>query len=591
MGSSPTPGTIHLPRAAHHESAPGGCSLHDGILVEFTYLVLLAAGVGAISTLLKQPLIVGFIVVGVAAGPSSLDILSDTDAWELLSLTGISILLFVVGLRLDLDEIRSTGPVALLTGLGQVAFTSAVGYVLAQLLGFGIVASIYIAVALTFSSTIIIVKLLSDKREIDSLHGRIALGFLIVQDIVVVLVMIAISALGVDGEVDPVREGIAVVPKGAGLVAGIAIAMRWLVRPLFGLLARSQELLVLGAIAWAMSIAVLGEFLGFSTEVGAFLAGISLASTRFRDAIGNRLVSLRDFLLLFFFVTLGASLDLSLLSTQLVPAILLSLFVLIGNPIIVMLIMGMMGYRSRTGFLAGLTVAQISEFSLILGALGVGVGHIDEETLALITLVGIMTIGISTYMILYSHPIDDRIAPLLDIFERKIPHREEGEHETVLRPEVVVLGLGRFGGELLQRLVDRQKRVMGIDFDPQVVKFWEARGITVRYGDAEDPEVYSGIPTNVDWVISTLPTLHANMHLMDVLRGRGYRGRFALTAHRKSVAEALTAAGADLVLVPFAEAAAHAATYIAGEEADLEEHTALWLDPVSLAQDEAGELL
>ena len=196
---------------------------------------------------------------------------------------------------------------------------------------------------------------------------------------------------------------------------------------LLHMLARSQELLVLFGIAWAVALATVGYHLGFSKEVGAFIAGVSLASTPYRDALGARLVSLRDFLLLFFFIDLGARLDLGLLGAQLVESLLFSLFVLIGNPLIVMIIMGALGYRKRTGFLAGLTVAQISEFSLILGALGLSLGHIDAETMGLITLVGLITISASTYMIIFSHQLYERLAPWLQIFERRRPHREGGQ--------------------------------------------------------------------------------------------------------------------------------------------------------------------
>lgn len=556
--------------------------MHDGILVEFTYLVVLAATIGAVATLLRQPLVVAFIVVGVAVGPSGLDVLGDTEAWDLLSVAGISILLFVVGLRLDLDEVRDTGVVALVVGTAQVIVTFGAGFALALALRMDVISALYVAIALTFSSTIIVVKLLSDKREIDSLHGRISVGVLIVQDLLVVAVMIAISAVGVEGgegDASALRLGLEVVLKGALMVLGLAVVMRWLVEPLFSLLGRSQELLVLGAIAWAMSLAVIGEELGFSTEVGAFLAGISLASTRFRDAIGGRLVSLRDFMLLFFFVTLGASLDLSLLGSQVGLAILLALFVLVGKPLIVMSVMGVMGYRARTGFLAGVTLAQISEFSLILGTLGLGVGHIDEDTLALITLVGLITIAVSAYGISYSHWIYDQLSPALGSFERTDPHRESDDHADRAHPEIIVLGLGRFGGEILQRLTDRGRRTMGIDFDPQVMRFWEGRGIHVKYGDAEDPELYNSIPLSASWVVSTLPTMHANRQLMDVLRGRGYLGRFALTAHRRSVADSMSLAGADLVLVPFAEAAVQAADYICGTEVDTLGYTSRWIDP------------
>ena len=551
--------------------------MHDGMLVEFAGVLLLAAGLGGIAILLRQPLIIAFIAVGIIVGPTGADLISESEAWDLLAATGISLLLFVVGLRLDLDEIRATGPVALITGLGQVIFTSAIGFGLALALGLSAVPALYVAVALTFSSTIIIVKLLSDKREIDSLHGRIAVGFLIVQDIVVVLVMIAISALSVEGA-DPVREGVLVVLRGVAMVGGIYLAMRFVVPWLFAILARQQELLVLGAIAWAIALAVGGEMMGFSTEVGAFLAGVSLASTRFRDAIGARLVSLRDFLLLFFFVTLGAGLDLSLLGNQIVPAILLSLFVLIGNPLIVLAIMAVMGYRARTGFLAGLTVAQISEFSLILGALGLNVGHIDDDVMALITLVGLITIGTSTYLILYSHLIWERVAPVLSRFERATPYREQESDFSRLRANVIILGLGRFGGALARRLVETNHRVLAIDFDPAVVQSWTAEGLSVRYGDVEDPELYESLPLDVDWIVSSLPSLSTNLHLLEVLRWRGFAGRVALTAHTERAARTLTEHDADLVLVPFVEAAAHAAAYITGDESldYAPAHAAVW---------------
>jgi Kef-type K+ transport system membrane component KefB len=239
-------------------------------------------------------------------------------------------------------------------------------------------------------------------------------------------------------------EGILLVlGKGLLLLAGLSILMRFVLPRLVRLLARSKELLVLSAIAWVVSLATLGDYLGLSKEVGAFLAGVSLASTPFRESIGSRLVSLRDFLLLFFFVSLGARLDLTQVGGHFGAASLLSLFVLVGNPLIVMVIMGLMGYRKRTGFLAGLTVAQISEFSLILGALGLSLGHLDNGTMGLITLVGLITIGLSTYLILYSHPLYEWLAPWLRPFERKAPWRELAD-DAAAPPEadVVLFGLG-----------------------------------------------------------------------------------------------------------------------------------------------------
>jgi len=540
----------------------------DNIFVEIAALLLAAAAVGAFSVWLRQPLILGYILVGILVGPAMLGWVTARDQVDLLARLGISMLLFVVGLKLDLHLIRTLGPVALATGLGQVIFTSVIGYFLALPLGLNPVAAIYVAVALTFSSTIIIVKLLSDKREIDTLHGRIAVGFLIVQDIVVVLVMIGLSAYGMAGSSNELgRTLILLLLKGAALLVGIGLVMHYLLPWLLHHLARSLELLILFSIAWAVFLAILGDSLGFSKEVGAFLAGISLASTRYREAIGARLVGLRDFLLLFFFIDLGAQLDMGALGGQIGPAIVLSLFVLIGNPLIVMIIMGVMGYRRRTGFLAGLTVAQISEFSLILGALGITLGHIDKEVLGLITMVGLMTIGLSSYLILYSHPLYNRMGRWLRIFERKIPQREmNGEAgRPIPAVDVILLGLGRYGNHIARHLRERGLNILGVDFNPATVADWQKQGLQSVYGDAEDPEYPKTLPLNqARWVVSTIPQIDINLALLDTLHHYGYSGQKAVTAHSNRDAEILRESGADLILSPFADAAKEAADSVIG---------------------------
>jgi len=544
-------------------------STFSDVFTEMAVLLLMAAVIGAIAVRLRQPLIVAFIVVGILAGPSVLGWVSANDQVDLLAKLGIALLLFVVGLKLDLHIIRTMGPVALATGLGQVFFTSVIGYFLAIALGMSPVTALYVAVALTFSSTIIIVKLLSDKREVDTLHGRIAIGFLIVQDIVVVLVMIGLAALGEAGDVTGLgREAIAVLGKGALFIVAIGVLMRYVLTPLLHQLARSPELLVLFAIAWAVALGAAGAHLGFSKEVGAFLAGVSLASTPYREAIGSRLVSLRDFLLLFFFIDLGAGLELATLGAQVLPAIILSLFVLIGNPLIVIIILGVMGYRKRTGFLAGLTVAQISEFSLILGALGLSLGHIDTDTMGLITLVGLITISASTYMILYSHPLYERFAPWLGVFERQRAYREEAQDRNTQESgyDIVLFGLGRFGSAIARELQQRGHRVLGVDFDPELLHRQEAHDYTVRFGDAEDPEFLATLPlAQVNWVLSSVREKSINLALLHGLHNFAYQGRVAVTAHGARDARQLQEAGADRVLIPYADAAAETVDKLFGD--------------------------
>ncbi len=538
------------------------------VYYEIAAILAIAGVLGALGTALKQPLIISYIAAGIFVGPAVLGWATAASQVELMASIGIAVLLFVVGLKLDIGLISSVGPVALATGLGQVAFTSGVGFLIALALGFDTVAAVYVAVALTFSSTIIIVKLLSDKREIDSLHGRIAVGFLIVQDIVVVITMIVLSAFAGNEGVDLTTSLLRVAAMGAAFVIVIALLMRFVIPPVLERVARSPELLVMGAVAWAIALAALGDGLGFSKEVGAFLAGVSLASTKFREAIASRLVSLRDFLLLFFFIDLGTKLDVGSLGDQIVPAGIFSVFVLVGNPLIVVAIMGFMGYRRRTGFLAGLTVAQISEFSLILGALGVTLGHIGTDTLSLITVVGIVTIALSTYMILYSHVLYGRLEGPLRVFERDTPFREIATEEGDVGPvhvDAIVFGLGRFGARISAGLVDRGYRVLGVDFDPAAIREARKRGLPTQYGDAEDPELTGTLPLQqAKWIVSTTPLVDVGLALLHALREHGYTGKVILTAHTDSDADRLRAGGADLVLLPFVDAADQAVDLLTG---------------------------
>ncbi|MFN4282879.1 MAG: cation:proton antiporter [Alphaproteobacteria bacterium] len=535
----------------------------------------MAAAIGLVGIILRQPLIVSFIVVGLIAGPSALDIVRSGEQIGLLSELGIALLLFLVGIKLDIKLIRSLGAVSLMTGLGQVAFTSIFGFFIGLALGLDALTSLYVAVALTFSSTIIIVKLLSDKREIDSLHGQIALGFLIVQDIVVVLAMIVLSAVGIGAGEDRGFSNILVVlASGIGLVGLVVLFVRYAANPLTERLARAPELLIIFAIAQAAMFAAIGDFVGLGKEVGGLLAGISLASTPYRETIAARLAPLRDFLLLFFFISLGSTLDLSLLGSNVTGAVVFSIFVLIGNPLIVLAIMGAMGYRKRTGFLAGLTVAQISEFSLIFIAMGLSLGHVTQDALGLVTMVGLVTIAASTYMITYSHQLYRLCEPMLGVFERKAAPREADESA---RPgaqayEVLIFGLGRFGTAIGLRLKNKGCRVLGVDFNPLAVRRWRRLGLDAEFGDVSDPEFMAALPlAGAKWIGSTVP-VHptgvshddSRMTLFQIARAAGYDGRIAVTSHSESDSAEMLASGADIVLQPFQDAADRAVDLLTG---------------------------
>ena len=540
---------------------------------ELAAILVIAGVIGVLALKLRQPLIISYIITGIVAGPAVLGWASGGSEIKLLSSIGIAVLLFVVGLKLDVGLIRSVGPVALATGLGQIVFTSLFGFLLSLGLGFAPVKAIYIAVCLTFSSTIIIVKLLSDKREIDSLHGRIAVGFLVVQDIAVILAMILLTSFTAAGSGGIAAQGIRLLLVGTAFVLGTAATMRWVMPPLLGRLAQNQELLVLFAVAWAVGLAALADGVGFSKEVGAFLGGVSIASTAYREAIASRLTGLRDFLLLFFFIDLGSGINLTAAGMQLWPAVVLSLFVLVGNPLIVVAIMGVMGYRRRTGFLAGLTVAQISEFSLILAALGLRLGQIGEAEVSLITLVGVITIALSTYMILGSDRLYAWLEGPLRIFQRATPFSElKGSISGPAKVDVVLLGLGRYGSAIVRQLRAHDLSILGIDFDPQALRLAAAQGLPVQYGDSEDPEFTASLPlSSATVVVSTLPSLESNAAIRHGLESAGFRGQFIATAHDETEVVKLESIGAQRTLLPFLDAAERAAELIVDDLRELQQ--------------------
>jgi Kef-type K+ transport system membrane component KefB len=539
------------------------------IFYEIALLVLLSAALGFLGLILRQPLIVAFIALGVLAGPDAMGLVDSTEFIETLSQISIAVLLFLVGLKLDLTLVKNLGKVALATGLGQVGFTSLFGFLICLALGLSPLVSLYIAVALTFSSTIIIVKLLSDKHEIDALHGKIALGFLIVQDIFVVLAMVVLSAVGVGatGDNGSFMEILWLLLGGVLTIGFVALFIRYLAEPMLRHIARSPELLVIFAVGWAAGLAALGDYVGFGKELGGLLAGVSLASTQYREAIGSRLASLRDFLLLFFFIDLGAGLDLSTLGAQIWPAMILSLFVLIGNPLIVLAIMGYMGYRKRTGFLAGLTVAQISEFSLIFMAMGVTIGHVGEDAMGLVTLVGLVTIALSVYMITFSHQIYAWLEPVLGWAERSDPFREtqdEGQERSDY--DYVIFGLGRYGCRIGSALRKKGYNVLGVDFDPEALSHWRSMDMDAHFGDATDPEFTAHLPlAQVKAVVGAVPRgrlaltqSDPQMAMVHGLRAANYEGRIVVSVNNDAEAKALLAKGATDILNPFEDAAAYA---------------------------------
>lgn len=533
--------------------------------VSVALILGLAVVAGAVAKLLRQPVVVSFIVVGILAGPAAFNLVADAEEIRLFAKFGIAILLFLVGLKLDFHMIRSTGKVALVAGLTQVAFTAAVGFGLAIVFGFEPVTALYVAVALSFSSTIIIIKLIGDKRELDTLYGRIAVGILIVQDILVVVAMVVIVTIGTPGEGSVFDDLIVTLAGSAVFLGVIAFASRFVLERVLDWIAKSPELTLLFGVAWAIVLSAVSILIGLSMEIGAFVAGVSLASTAYRESLGARMVSLRDVMLLFFFIELGASLTFADALGQLWPAVVLSVFVLVGKPLIVFAIMGWMGYRSITSFRTGLALAQISEFSLILIALGFSLGQVDSAVLSLITLVAVFTITISSYLILYTERIFPAFQGAMHLFERKRENAVDEERESHSY-DAIVVGAGRFGSEVVAGLISSGSSVLAIDLDPDALARARELGAETLYGDVADPDFAKMLPIHqTATVVCTAPGRNTNTMLLQSLKSLDYQGGLFLTALDNATAEIFQAEKGVKTIRPLKMAATRIVKQLKGE--------------------------
>ncbi|MEK9578054.1 MAG: cation:proton antiporter [Aquiluna sp.] len=508
----------------------------ESSFVSVALILALAVAAGMIAKFLRQPIIVSYIIVGILAGPTAFDLVSNAEEIILFAKFGIAILLFLVGLKLDFHMIQSTGKVAAIGGIAQVVFTAAVGFGIALLFGFDVTTSFYIAVALTFSSTIIIIKLLGDKRQLDRLYGRIAVGILIIQDILVVVAMVVIVTIGTPGA--NALESLTQTFIGSIFFLGaVALFTRFALVKILDWIAKSPELTLLFGVSWAIVLAAASSMIGLSMEIGAFVAGVSLASTAYRESLSARMVSLRDVMLLFFFIELGASLTFSDAISQLLPAIVLSLFVLIGKPLIIFVFMSRMGYRAETTFKTGMALAQISEFSLILIALGYSLGQVNSAVLSLVTLVGLFTITISSYFILYSDQLFARVQKLMTKFERS-EDNGVNEEQAEKSYDAIVVGAGRFGSEVISGLIANQARVLVVEMDPEALSKAAALGAETLFGDAGDPDFAKLLPIHqTGTIICTAPDRRSNTLLLEAMKSLGYEGELYLTALDNATAE------------------------------------------------------
>jgi len=517
------------------------------IFFEIGSIMIIATIFAYFAKFLKQPLIPAYIITGVLLGPF-LGIITNAEIISNLSEIGIAFLLFIVGLEIDVRKLKHVGLVASLGGIIQIALTFAIAFAVSLALGFFAVESAYIALIIAFSSTMVVVKLLSDRKEVDTLHGKIIIGILLLQDIV------AIIALSVIASMDNFSAGALLYSFFQGIIILMLSfgASKYVFPFIFSFAAKSRELLFISAVSLSFLYSILFSYLGFSIAVGSFIAGISLANLPYNIEIIGRIKPLRDFFSVMFFVSLGMQLIPGTFNSIIKPLVALILLTVAGKTAITMLIVSFFGYKKRTSFLTAISLAQISEFSLILAALGFSLGHLSQEIFSMTVLLAIATIILTTYFIKYEEMLYRKISKPLSFLDRLSRKNMENADMPISRNyEAILCGYNRIGFSIVKTLKKMKKRVLVIDFNPAVARHLSAQSIPSIYGDIGDIEVLERLNfRKAKIVISTVPTKSDNMLLIDFARKENNKIIILVTASQIQEALDLYDAGADYVVMP-----------------------------------------
>lgn len=516
----------------------------ENLLLEIGIIIGVAAVISLLSRLIKQPQIIAYLITGVIVGPLALNVINSTTELQSMASIGMALLLFIIGMSLDFRILKHLGGTSIVGGIATVSIVSSAVFFIAQGLGFAAVPAIYLALAFSFSSAVVVVKILSDKKETETLHGQIALGILIVESFIAALALMIIPVVSNGGSIGAI--GMQLV-KSIALIGGVIVFGHFIFSRLLIFAAKSQEVLYLVSLAWALVVGVLFSLVGLSTEIGALIAGMVIASSKYSLEIKSKLKGIRDFFVILFFVFFGAQLTGPITSSIVWQAAIFSLFILIGKPIIVMALTRSFGFKKRTNFLIGTSLTQVSEFSLIVILLGYSLGHITESVFSLAILVTLITVSLSSYAIYFSRPIYESVSRFLGLFDGK--RRELGNIKKNEKYDLILLGYSRLGFNLLKAFVLTKKKYLVVDYNPITIMNLSKKGIRCVYGDVNDSEFIKSISINsAKIVISTIPDNSTNLNVIKLIENKNII--FIATSNQIDNALELYKNGADYVIMP-----------------------------------------
>ncbi len=526
----------------------------ENIFVQFAIILSVSSVLGLIALKLKLPLIVSYLLAGVAISAFSVFRTGDSMVLHVLPEIGIAFVLFLIGMELDLKEVKSLGLPIILTALGQVIISTFLGFVISRALGFGDREGVFIGLGLAFSSTVVVIKMLIEHRDMASLHGKLSIGMLLVEDVVAIvcLMVVSVSASALNLGLQNSWPLLALVLKGVGLFLLAFILAKYLLPKLFDKVAKSTELLFFTSITWCFIFTSLSMLAGFSVEIGAFLAGVALASSPYHFQIQGKIKPLRDFFLTLFFVYLGSQIKFDYLIDGAWAIAIFSAYALVIKPLIYTLLLSRFGFRKHTLYLTALNLSQISEFSLIVLVVGQNYGIVSSMAVSVMATVGVISIISSSILIYQSRKLYHFVLPLIRLIERKKgKHYMEIKSQEGLLDHVVIVGADRIGRPIVEYLTHESIPLVVMDFNPHVVKELEEKGINVIYGDVGDPDVIESLDLpNTKLIISTAPALEDNEILLTEIRKSKSDAKVVMRAEDKNHVEILKELGADYVILP-----------------------------------------
>lgn len=521
----------------------------DNIFLQISVLLGLTVSVAFIMRLLRQPLLVAYIIAGLVAGPLFLNLVAGGEEFfDTFAKFGIVLLLFIVGLSLNFEYIKRVGRAVFVGSLIQFVITVGIGLFLMRLLHFSFLSALFIAISVSFSSTIIVVKLLADKRDLEAVYGRYVVGVLLVQDIIAVAIMVFLNTSKTQ-DIVWYQTALATGAKGILLVGVVFLMSRYLLPHIMDKVAKSGELLFIFTIAWCFGIASLVYWSGFSVEIGAIIAGISLGASVYQPEISSRIRPLRDFFIVLFFVVLGSELQLGDVKSAVRPALVLLLLVLVFKPVALYFLMRWLKYTRRSAFLAASTAGQVSEFGFILIFTAISVGYLKGLELTILTLVALISIIISSYLVTYNEQIYKKILPLLS--RLGVDENREIKENNVKNYPVWVFGYHRIGWKVCEALAEKKVKFAVVDFDPAAISKLKRRGIPAYFGDAADVEFLEELPLNeAKLIVSTLPEVDDQKTLITYIRQVNAKVHIIANLYHNNHLSELYQAGADYVMMP-----------------------------------------